>query len=347
MAYLQLRGVEKFFGRHRAIKGIDLSINKGEFIVFVGPSGCGKSTLLRLIAGLEGIDGGTLELDGRDITDLPSSKRDLAMVFQSYALYPHMSVYENMSFALKLAKVDPAVIREKVERAATTLNLTSYLERTPKELSGGQRQRVAIGRAIVRAPKVFLFDEPLSNLDAALRGQTRVEIAKLHRELGATTIYVTHDQVEAMTLADRVVVLRDGLIEQVGTPLELYDRPANQFVAQFIGTPQMNVVPAGQLPPQMRQQGPQAAADGAIGLRPEAVSVRPKGQGAVSGRVELVEALGAETLLYVRTAEGAQLVARQSERTQLQAGDDVSLDVATDQAHWFDSAGRVVQAAAH
>ncbi|ALV06019.1 ABC transporter ATP-binding protein [Roseateles depolymerans] len=346
MAYLQLRGVEKFFGRHRAIKGIDLTINKGEFIVFVGPSGCGKSTLLRLIAGLEGIDGGTLELDGRDITDLPSSKRDLAMVFQSYALYPHMSVYENMSFALKLAKVDPAVIREKVERAATTLNLTSYLERTPKELSGGQRQRVAIGRAIVRAPKVFLFDEPLSNLDAALRGQTRVEIAKLHRELGATTIYVTHDQVEAMTLADRVVVLRDGLIEQVGTPLELYDRPANQFVAQFIGTPQMNVVPAVQLPPQMRQQGPQAAADGAIGLRPEAVSVLPKGQGAVSGRVELVEALGAETLLYVRTAEGAQLVARQSERTQLQAGDDVSLNVATDQAHWFDSAGRVVQAAA-
>ncbi len=346
MAYLQLRGVEKFFGRHRAIKGIDLTINKGEFIVFVGPSGCGKSTLLRLIAGLEGIDGGTLELDGRDITDLPSSKRDLAMVFQSYALYPHMSVYENMSFALKLAKVDPAVIREKVQRAATTLNLTSYLERTPKELSGGQRQRVAIGRAIVRAPKVFLFDEPLSNLDAALRGQTRVEIAKLHRELGATTIYVTHDQVEAMTLADRVVVLRDGLIEQVGTPLELYDRPANQFVAQFIGTPQMNVVPAGQLPPQMRERGPRAAADGAIGLRPEAVSVLPKGHGPVSGRIELVEALGAETLLYVRTAEGAQLVARQSERTQLQAGDDVSLNVATDQAHWFDSAGRVVQAAA-
>jgi multiple sugar transport system ATP-binding protein len=347
MAYLQLRGVEKFFGRHRAIKGIDLTINKGEFIVFVGPSGCGKSTLLRLIAGLEGIDGGTLALDGRDITDLPSSKRDLAMVFQSYALYPHMSVYENMSFALKLAKVDPAVIREKVERAATTLNLTAYLERTPKELSGGQRQRVAIGRAIVRAPKVFLFDEPLSNLDAALRGQTRVEIAKLHRELGATTIYVTHDQVEAMTLADRVVVLRDGLIEQVGTPLELYDRPANQFVAQFIGTPQMNVVPAGQLPASMRQQGPLSTAEGAIGLRPEAVSVLPKGQGAVAGRVELVEALGAETLLYVRTAEGAQLVARQSERTRLQAGDDVSINVATDQAHWFDSAGRVVQSAAH
>lgn len=219
MAYLQLRGIEKIFGEHKVIKGIDLAVNQGEFVVFVGPSGCGKSTLLRLIAGLENIDGGSLELDGRDITHQPSSKRDLAMVFQSYALYPHMSVFENMSFALKLAKADPAVIQEKVGRAAKILNLTQYLERTPKELSGGQRQRVAIGRAIVRAPKVFLFDEPLSNLDAALRGQTRIEIAKLHRDLGATTIYVTHDQVEAMTLADRVVVLRDGQIEQVGTPL--------------------------------------------------------------------------------------------------------------------------------
>ena len=210
MAFLELRGVEKFFGVHRAIKGIDLTIEKREFIVFVGPSGCGKSTLLRLIAGLETIDGGSLHLDGREITDLPSSKRDLAMVFQSYALYPHMSVADNMSFALRLAKVEPKVIEEKVQRAAEILNLVPYLKRTPRDLSGGQRQRVAIGRAIVRSPKVFLFDEPLSNLDAALRGQTRVEIAKLHRELGATTVYVTHDQVEAMTLADRVVVLRDG-----------------------------------------------------------------------------------------------------------------------------------------
>ena len=342
MAYLQLRGIEKFFGEHRAIKGIDLTIQQGEFIVFVGPSGCGKSTLLRLIAGLEGIDGGTLMLDGRDITDQPSSKRDLAMVFQSYALYPHMSVYENMSFALKLAKVDKQVIDEKVQNAARILNLTQYLQRTPKELSGGQRQRVAIGRAIVRAPKVFLFDEPLSNLDAALRGQTRVEIAKLHRDLGATTIYVTHDQVEAMTLADKVVVLRDGQIEQVGTPLQLYDRPANQFVAQFIGTPQMNVVPCAQLPAAVQQQAPAAAAGGSMGLRPEAVTVVPKGQGAITGQVELVEALGAETLLYVRTAEGAQLVARLSERTLLLPGDAVSLNVATEQAHWFDPAGRVV-----
>lgn len=342
MAYLQLKGIEKFFGEHRAIKGIDLDIQPGEFIVFVGPSGCGKSTLLRLIAGLEHIDGGTLTLEGRDITHQPSSKRDLAMVFQSYALYPHMSVFENMSFALKLAKVDPKVIDDKVKRAADILNLTPYLQRTPKELSGGQRQRVAIGRAIVRAPKVFLFDEPLSNLDAALRGQTRVEIAKLHRDLGATTIYVTHDQVEAMTLADRVVVLRDGQIEQVGTPLELYDHPANQFVAQFIGTPQMNVVPAAHWPPQVQQRCPPAAAGGAVGLRPENVVVRQDGQGLVQGQVDLIEALGAETLLYVSTGEGAHLVARQSERTSLSPGDTVTLDVVTGHAHWFDAAGHIV-----
>ena len=342
MAYLQLRGIEKFFGEHRAIKGIDLAIEQGEFIVFVGPSGCGKSTLLRLIAGLEGIDGGSLMLDGRDITDQPSSKRDLAMVFQSYALYPHMSVYENMSFALKLAKVDKEVIDEKVQNAARILNLTQYLQRTPKELSGGQRQRVAIGRAIVRAPKVFLFDEPLSNLDAALRGQTRVEIAKLHRDLGATTIYVTHDQVEAMTLADRVVVLRDGIIEQVGTPLELYDQPANQFVAQFIGTPQMNVVPLQKLPAPVQQQAPAGAAGGAIGLRPESIAVRNTGATPVAGQVDLIEALGAETLIYVTTPVGAQFVSRQNDRTGLRAGDAVSLDIDASEAHWFDTAGRVV-----
>ncbi|UJW83360.1 ABC transporter ATP-binding protein [Hydrogenophaga sp. SL48] len=346
MSYLQLKGIEKFFGEHRAIKGIDLDIQPGEFVVFVGPSGCGKSTLLRLIAGLEHIDGGTLSLEGRDITHLPSSKRDLAMVFQSYALYPHMSVYENMCFALKLAKVDPKIIEEKVQNAARILNLTPYLQRTPKELSGGQRQRVAIGRAIVRAPKVFLFDEPLSNLDAALRGQTRVEIAKLHRDLGATTIYVTHDQVEAMTLADRVVVLRDGLIEQVGTPLELYDKPANQFVAQFIGTPQMNVSPLQQMPALIQQQAPAGAVGGSIGLRPESVAVRAAEQGAVRGQVELVEALGAETLIYVSTGDGAQLVARQSERTALHAGDPVTLDIDTRHAHWFDNSGRVVSHAA-
>ena len=345
MAFLQLRNVEKFFGANRAIKGVDLTIEKGEFIVFVGPSGCGKSTLLRLIAGLEPIDGGSLHLDGREITDLPSSKRDLAMVFQSYALYPHMSVADNMSFALRLAKADPKVIEEKVQRAAQILNLVPYLKRTPRELSGGQRQRVAIGRAIVRSPKVFLFDEPLSNLDAALRGQTRVEIAKLHRDLGATTIYVTHDQVEAMTLADRVVVLRDGAIEQVGTPLTLYDKPANQFVAQFIGTPQMNVVSVAEMP-QLQAAVKNVPADGFVGLRPENLAVRPAGAGQVQGKVELVEALGAETLIYVSTGSKTPLVARQSMRPSVKVGDAVGVEIDAATAHLFDAQGRLAQSSA-
>jgi multiple sugar transport system ATP-binding protein len=252
-------------------------------------------------------------------------------------------VFENMSFALKLANVDPGVIKEKVDRAAKILNLTNYLERTPKELSGGQRQRVAIGRAIVRAPKVFLFDEPLSNLDAALRGQTRIEIAKLHRDLGATTIYVTHDQVEAMTLADRVVVLRDGNIEQVGTPLELYDRPANQFVAQFIGTPQMNVIAARDLDHLIRVCMVPVQPDGFIGLRPENVSLTATGTGMLDATVDLVEALGAETLIYVSTAQGAQLVARQNTRTELRVGDPVGVQVDVDSAHLFDVNGRITR----
>ena len=346
MAFLQLNNVEKNFGTVKVIKGIDLQIKQGEFVVFVGPSGCGKSTLLRLIAGLEHIDIGSLHLDGRDITKLPSSQRDLAMVFQSYALYPHMSVYDNMSFALTLAKVDKAVIDEKVKRAAAILNLEPYLQRQPKDLSGGQRQRVAIGRAIVRSPKVFLFDEPLSNLDAALRGQTRVEIAKLHRDLGATTVYVTHDQVEAMTLADRVVVLRDGLIEQVGSPLELYDKPANQFVAQFIGTPQMNVVANSKLP-QLKQAFEQPLVDGGfVGLRPESITLKPVGQGQLRGKVELVEALGAETLIYVNCEQGAQMVARQNSRTPLHIGDEVGVAVDTATAHLFDAAGRITRTGA-
>jgi multiple sugar transport system ATP-binding protein len=340
MAYLELNDVDKFYGNLHAIKGINLSIEKGEFIVFVGPSGCGKSTLLRMIAGLNEIDRGTLHLDGRDITQLASSKRDLAMVFQSYALYPHMSVFDNMSFALRLAKVDKPTIDEKVKRAAEILNLTPYLQRTPKELSGGQRQRVAIGRAIVRAPKVFLFDEPLSNLDAALRGQTRVEIHNLHRDLGATTIYVTHDQVEAMTLADRIVVLRDGVIEQVGTPLELYDRPANQFVAQFIGSPKMNMIAARLLP-----DVPGAPADGFVGLRPEDVSLTPAGQGGLSGKVDLVEALGAETLIYVTLDGGPQIIARQATRTTLREGDQVGVSVEAANAHCFDAQGRTARRA--
>jgi len=343
MAFLELKGVEKYFGELRAIKGIDLTIEKGEFVVFVGPSGCGKSTLLRLIAGLETVDGGSVWLDGRDITKLPSSKRDLAMVFQSYALYPHMSVYDNMSFALMLAKTDPAVIREKVEHAAKILNLTPYLQRTPKELSGGQRQRVAIGRAIVRSPKVFLFDEPLSNLDAALRGQTRVEIAKLHRDLNGTTIYVTHDQVEAMTLAHRVVVLRDGQIEQVGTPLDLYYRPNSQFVAQFIGTPQMNMMAGPDMAQFEVSLSMPVPSGGYLGLRPESLTLSDPGTGQVQARVELVEALGAETLVYLTTPRGTQLVARQNNARNLpHVGDSVGLQIDAAAAHLFDSHGHVV-----
>lgn len=333
MAFLELKGVEKFYGKLRAIKGVNLAIEKGEFIVFVGPSGCGKSTLLRMIAGLETINGGSLHLDGKDITHEPSSKRDLAMVFQSYALYPHMTVEENMSFALRLAKVAPDVIKDKVSKAAEKLNLTSYLERTPKALSGGQRQRVAIGRAIVRQPKVFLFDEPLSNLDAALRGQTRVEIAKLHRELGATTIYVTHDQVEAMTLADRVVVLRDGMIEQVGTPLELYDSPANRFVAQFIGMPQMNVLPAAMFP--------QAGSAYEVGVRPEHLTIVSDSTGQLRGMVELIEALGNETLIHVNVGS-AMIIVRQYERTTSQVGDKVGVQFDPVHLHRFDKEGKTI-----
>ncbi|WP_341677054.1 ABC transporter ATP-binding protein [Niveibacterium sp. SC-1] len=339
MSFLQLRNIEKNFGDVKVIKNVSLMIQKGEFVVFVGPSGCGKSTLLRLIAGLENIDGGQLLLDGRDITRVPSPKRDLAMVFQSYALYPHMSVAENMSFALKLAHVEKPIIEEKVGRAAGILNLRDYLVRTPRELSGGQRQRVAIGRAIVRAPKVFLFDEPLSNLDAALRGQTRVEIAKLHRELGATTIYVTHDQVEAMTLADRVVVLRDGEIQQVGSPLELYDAPANQFVAQFIGTPQMNVLPAEAVP-EFAAQLPGTPRDASLGVRPEYLHLTPAGGGRLPAKVELVESLGAETLIYVSTERGTQIIVRQNTRTKLAAGDRVGLDADLSAVLVFDRAGQ-------
>lgn len=331
MPFLTLKKVEKSYGDVHAIKGINLSIEQGEFIVFVGPSGCGKSTLLRMIAGLEHIDAGSLHLDGQDITHIAPAKRDLAMVFQSYALYPHMTVAENMSFALKLAKVDKATIQQKVAAAAEKLNLTQYLDRTPKALSGGQRQRVAIGRAIVRSPKVFLFDEPLSNLDAALRGQTRVEIAHLHRELKATSIYVTHDQVEAMTLADRVVVMREGEIEQVGTPMELYDTPSNKFVAQFIGTPSMNIMPAKLL-------GKKATSYTEIGLRPEHISLIDADQANIVGEVEMIEALGNETLIYVNIGN-QQIISRQTTRTPLRPGDKVGLSWQSEHLHYFEENG--------
>lgn len=338
MSFLELQKVEKYYGDHHAIKGIDLNIEPGEFIVFVGPSGCGKSTLLRMIAGLEVINKGKLILDGVDITETPSSKRDLAMVFQSYALYPHMTVEDNMSFALRLAKVDQGKIDKLVKEAADKLDLTQYLKRKPGALSGGQRQRVAIGRAIVRHPKIFLFDEPLSNLDAALRGQTRVEIAQLHRDLGATTIYVTHDQVEAMTLADRVVVLRDGIIEQVGTPLELYDKPANRFVAQFIGMPQMNIVPAALL-----QNVP--AGSSFAGIRPEHLSISDDSR--LTGKVVLVESLGNETLIHLNLGDQSPdpLIIRSYQRTILKLGDTVGVNWSDDIVHYFDNDGKVLHLA--
>jgi len=341
MAYLALNNIHKKFNDTTVIHSVNLEIEQGEFVVFIGPSGSGKSTLLRLIAGLETITSGQLLLDGREITHLPSGKRDLAMVFQSYALYPHMSVYDNMSFALKLAGVKKDEIQRKVEHAAQTLNLGKYLHRKPGQLSGGQRQRVAIGRAIVRAPKVFLFDEPLSNLDAALRGNTRVELHKLHENIKATTIYVTHDQVEAMTLADRVVVLREGMIEQVGAPLELYDHPANTFVAQFIGMPAMNLLKADAVPEFSQATGGRLPGNGQLGIRPEALRIVPAPEpGSVSGQVELVETLGADTLIYFNV-NGIAMIAKQTRRSEVNPGDRVEVALKPGaRLHVFDHQGR-------
>lgn len=310
MSGVQLSGIYKSFGSVEVIKGVDLEIEPKEFVVFVGPSGCGKSTLLRIIAGLEAVSGGDIHIGDRNVTEVDPSKRGVAMVFQTYALYPHMTVRENMGFALRFAGVSKAEIERQVLDAAHILELEELLDRRPKELSGGQRQRVAIGRAIVRHPEVFLFDEPLSNLDAELRVHMRIEIARLHKELQATIIYVTHDQVEAMTLADKIVVLRDGGIEQVGSPLQLYDDPANQFVAGFIGSPKMNflsgVVEAGdlRLPKYGDQRVPLGAMAGKVaenqqitaGIRPEQFS--KGGPAKLSVTAEIVEHLGGETFVY-------------------------------------------------
>jgi len=343
MAYLELNNIHKQFNQATVISDVNLGIQRGEFVVFIGPSGSGKSTLLRLIAGLETITSGQLMLDGQDITRTPSGKRDLAMVFQSYALYPHMSVYDNMSFALKLAGVSKDDIKRKVNEAAQTLNLSDYLERKPGQLSGGQRQRVAIGRAIVRAPKVFLFDEPLSNLDAALRGNTRVELHKLHEAIKATTIYVTHDQVEAMTLADRVVVLRDGRIEQVGAPLQLYDHPANTFVAQFIGMPSMNLLAADAIPEFSQKTGGRLPHGGHLGIRPEGLRPMPAGAAdSIPAQVELVETLGGETLIYFNTG-GHSLISKQTRRSHVNPGDTIGVALKPEaRLHLFDAQGQAI-----
>ena len=346
MGKIILKKVNKSFGATQVIPGIDLTIEDGEFVVFVGPSGCGKSTLLRLIAGLEDTTSGTIEIDGKDVTAAAPAKRGLAMVFQSYALYPHMSVAKNIAFPLKMAKMDQAAIDKKVTEAARVLNLTNYLERRPGQLSGGQRQRVAIGRAIVREPSAFLFDEPLSNLDAALRGTMRLEISELHHQLKTTMIYVTHDQVEAMTMADKIVVLNAGRIEQVGAPMELYNRPASEFVAGFIGAPAMNFLPVALHQGQAMVEGVALGAAPAgtvkLGIRPEHLVLRPAGQGQLAATVTLTETLGGDAYLYVRLAGGQELVVRAEGDTTLDHGAVIGLDLPVQRQHHFGADGRTL-----
>ena len=348
MGAITLQSVEKWFGDIQVIKGIDLEIGSGEFVVFVGPSGCGKSTLLRLIAGLEEISRGGLRIGGTDATAQPPAKRGLAMVFQSYALYPHMTVRENMGFSLKNAGRPKDEIASKVAEAAKILKLEQFLERRPKELSGGQRQRVAIGRSIVRAPAAFLFDEPLSNLDAALRVEMRYEIAKLHQSIGATMIYVTHDQVEAMTLADRIVVLDNGRVAQVGSPRELYRRPANLFVAQFIGSPKMNVLACVAEGQEYRIEGGRPGQYGGeeravnLGVRPEHISLGEVGAGQLDGMVDVCEYLGADTNVIVDAGPQGRITVRVGGETELKPGDQVGMALSEEDVHFFDSEGQAV-----
>ena len=344
MGSIALRQVEKWFGDAQVIKGVDLEITDGEFVVFVGPSGCGKSTLLRMIGGLEDISRGVLDIDGRDATAEPPAKRGLAMVFQSYALYPHMSVRDNLGFSLKAAGAPKAEIIEKVGQAADVLKLQDYLDRRPKDLSGGQRQRVAIGRCIVRDPTAFLFDEPLSNLDAALRVEMRLEIAKLHQRLGATMIYVTHDQVEAMTLADRIVVLEFGKIAQVGTPRELYERPANLFVAQFIGSPKMNILPCETDAGRYRLKGGGGGTFNGteathLGVRPEHITLGEPGAGQCDGSVDVVEYLGADCYLIIDCGPLGALTVRTDGDCTVQVGERVGVVFQSEKLSFFDADG--------
>lgn len=327
---LTLTNICKSFGQLMVVKDVNLHVDTGEFIVFVGPSGCGKSTLLRMIAGLEDITSGELHIAGRNVTRLPSADRGIAMVFQSYALYPHLSVYENIAFSLRIAKLAKQKIDEKVRQAADVLQLGSYLDRLPKELSGGQRQRVAIGRAIVRNPEVFLFDEPLSNLDAALRTEMRVELSSLHEKLGSTIVYVTHDQVEAMTLADRIVVLNGGVVEQIGTPIELYLKPRTPFVAGFIGSPKMNLF--------THRIGADKGAD-LCGIRPEDIGISGKASSkeamSESATIMHVERLGADTLLYVRADSFGDIQIRHPELYDGRVGGKITLEMPYEKFHFF------------
>ncbi len=333
MGQITLNQVTKSFGEVEVIPPLNLTIEEGEFVVFVGPSGCGKSTLLRIIAGLEDVTSGHIQIDGQDATEVPPAKRGLAMVFQSYALYPHMTVRKNIAFPLKMAKLDPAEIEKKVNAAADVLNLGDYIDRRPGQLSGGQRQRVAIGRAIVREPKAFLFDEPLSNLDAALRVNMRLEITELHQKLKTTMVYVTHDQVEAMTMADKIVVLRAGVIEQVGSPLELYHNPANLFVAGFIGSPKMNFL-----------TGANAAKFDAhtVGVRPEHVTIS-KDSGSWKGKVGVAEHLGSDTFLYISMDDGTQFTVRAEGEVGFGHGDTVFISALDDKIYRFDQNGFAIE----
>ena len=344
MSDLQLKSVIKRYGSVEVIHGIDLEIKSGEFCVFVGPSGCGKSTLLRMISGLEGITGGDVVIDGAVVNHVPAAQRELAMVFQSYALYPHMSVRGNLSFGLENLKMPKAEISRRVEEAARMLRIEAYLNRRPGQLSGGQRQRVAIGRAVVREPKIFLFDEPLSNLDAELRVTMRREIGNLHRRLGNTMIYVTHDQVEAMTMADKIAVLRDGRLEQFGTPLELFNNPDNRFVAGFIGSPAMNFLKG-----EIAEGGVALAAGGPIPLGPRSgvgqgdaieLGIRPRDisiakTGGVKGEVTEVEQLGSESYIFVTLPSGEPLVIHQAGQTDIAIGQTVAVKLAPEAVHIF------------
>ncbi|TPN49432.1 sn-glycerol-3-phosphate ABC transporter ATP-binding protein UgpC [Mesorhizobium sp. B1-1-9] len=343
MAQVAISKVAKAFGTVKVLHEVSVDIADGQFVVLVGPSGCGKSTLLRMVAGLETVSGGTIAIGDRVVNHLPPAKRDIAMVFQNYALYPHKTVEQNMAFALKLRKTDPAVVAERVKRAADILDLNLYLKRYPRQLSGGQRQRVAMGRAIVRDPQVFLFDEPLSNLDAKLRVQMRTEIKELHQRLKTTTIYVTHDQIEAMTMADKIVVMRDGRIEQVGAPLELFDRPANLFVAGFIGSPSMNLLKgvvrkdgvdiAGTLFPIAPNNAVQDGQAVVYGVRPEHLEIHPDG---VPAKISVVEPTGSETLVFLRFGDG-EMVALFRERHDFKPGDTLKLRPRLDHIHLFDA----------
>lgn len=350
MGQVSLRGIRKSYGKVDVIKGVDLDVKEGEFIVFVGPSGCGKSTTLRMIAGLEDITGGDLLIDGVRANDLRPADRGAAMVFQSYALYPHMTVAENMGFSLKMSGTGKALRDQQVGKAAEILRITELLDRYPRELSGGQRQRVAIGRAIVRKPKVFLFDEPLSNLDAALRVNMRIELSRLHKELGTTMIYVTHDQVEAMTMGNRIAVFNKGHVEQIGAPLELYNRPANLFVATFLGAPRINLVPRPDASAPAPHQALWAAlvpvpngAAATAGLRPEHLHIVPQGQG-IPATVVLAEHLGDSSLLHIKLDGVDDLINARigAGHTQIEASQKIGLSADASWALAFDSDGKLL-----